>query len=206
MIDLNREYTQETERIQTARDLLWSSLPAVQPYGRFNLVPLSLRGWIDLRVTGNAFLSGTVPTSEDIEAYAWRNSVHFTASKNLISWMRKALIRRVVKNGNFLEMVIELHDHLRDAFEEAPHTADNGGISRTSGMQPVDSTTAAIDEIASRYGLAPVAVIDYPMARIFGLQKAIRQATVPDYKPVLPEAIRSLNSKILEELNNCNNG
>ena len=69
-------------------------------------------------------------------------------------------------------------------------------------MEAIDGIVGAIDEVAARYGQNPTTVLNWPMNRIFQLQKAMRLATIPDYKLSEPKLIKMIKNEILKELNN----
>lgn len=200
MQDLSQRYEEETQRIELARALAWSSRPVESTFGPFRFVPLTIRAWVDLKAAQNAFICGTIPDATDIESYVWRNSKRYSAKRSLRTWLIKARIRRKVKKLDAIAMIDAIHEHLTEAFDELPETAASG-YSRTNGVDAVDGTTCAIDEVASRYGRDPMEVIDWPVSRVFSMQKAMRVATIPKYKPLAPRAIREINSRILESLN-----
>ena len=80
-----------------------------------------------------------------------------------------------------------------------------GGFSRSNKFDDFDGLVGVIDEVAHRYGQDPYWVMDWPLSRIFQLQRALRIATIPDYKLQEPESIRAIKREILKELNNGKN-
>ena len=94
--------------------------------------------------------------------------------------------------------------HINQAFEELPQSVNSKGNSFgwSNTLEAIDGIVGAIDEVAARYGQNPTTVLNWPMNRIFQLQKAMRLATIPDYKLSEPKLIKMIKNEILKELNN----
>ena len=73
-------------------------------------------------------------------------------------------------------------------------------------MPAIEGIVGAIDEVAARYGQNPQDVLSWSMNRIFQLQKAIRLATIPDYKLAEPGLVKMIKQEILTEINNGTEG
>ena len=59
-----------------------------------------------------------------------------------------------------------------------------------------------LDEIAHRYGMRPQDVLQMPLRQAFALQRTIRLATIPEYKLLEPQSLRTIKSEYLQDLNN----
>ena len=105
------------------------------------------------------------------------------------------------EQDEFLKIVYE---HINAAFEEMPESIKikSQTVSRKNTIQEIEGIIGAIDEVAARYGQNPATVLNWSMNRIFQLQKAIRLATIPNYKLAEPRLIKMIKQEILEELNN----
>ena len=98
-------------------------------------------------------------------------------------------------------------DHLDFAFQEL---ADSKNSNKSSSyenktIKDVDHMILAIDEVAARYGQNPMDLFEWPISQVLQFQKALRIATIPDYKLQEPSKIRNIKSQILTEINNGNN-
>lgn len=202
MIDqLTARYEAEKKRIEENRSLAWSSMELVETFGEIEMKPMSVRAWVDLRASGNSFIVGGETSFDGIFAYVWRNCGKYTTKRGLLSVWHKWRLERKLKKTDLLDCLNAIDSHLQQAFDEVPETSSDGGYSRSSAIPGVDSITSAIDEVAARYGRDPESVLDWPISRLFGLQKAMRAATIPNYKPLAPKSIRDISGKILEAIN-----
>lgn len=201
MKDLNAEYEAAKQRIEDLRSVSWSS-----GYKDYNICgikvkPLTVQAWIDLRAIKNPILDSSVNLVkyQDIANYLWRNSVHYSSKRTLLSDWRYWKIERTVKKCDVSSSVLE---HIEDAFEECPNEVSDRSYFRSNGVPKIDDITFAISEIAHHYGQMPHNITNIPMLHLFQLQKAVRLSTIPGYKLAEPNRIHKINSQILERLNN----
>ncbi len=204
MIDnIAEQLEAEKARINEARLLAWSSVAGYETICGIRVNPLTARAWIDLRLAQNEIICGTGDhTDGAIAAYVWRVSKDYVCSDNpSAEKLKMAMIKKI---KDFDAAFIEVIEHIRAAFEELPQTSSTGGgaFSRKNGVEDVEGIVGAIDEVSNRYGQNPCEAMDWPLNRIFQLQKAIRLATVPGYKLRQPDLIMELRSKFLEQINN----
>lgn len=201
MIDKLAQQLEETKaRIIEDRLLAWSSVGLSGSIAGVEVRPLTARAWIDLRLAGNPVVTTGNIEATDIYNYIWRNSHRYCTGRR-VKRLKRAIMKAVKKSDDF-EVYSQVLDHLRAAFSETPKACTKGGVSRSNVIEAVEGIVGAIDEVAHRYGQDPEAVCDWPLSRIFQLQKAMRLATVPDYKLLEPDSIRSIKREILINLNN----
>ena len=205
MIDhLIAEYNEESARITQERLLAWSSASVCQSICGVEMEPLTARAWVDLRLAENAFVIGGVPTTQDVCAYYWRNSAQYAAKRTHLTEKAQEALGATLGKQDLENVILAAYEHSRAAFEEIPvSTGTNGGkVSRNNGLPAVEGIVCAVDEVAHRYGRDPADVLDWPLNRIFQLQKAIRIATIENYKLAQPESLMNLRREYLTELNN----
>ena len=199
---LSEHYTAERERIIEARLMSWSSVYSVSSVLGISIHPLTMLAWVDLKVSGNAFVNATEPSEPDVFAYLWRNSTAYDSRRTVSSWWAKRRVRRAIRRSDLVEVLTAVYDHVAEAFDESPQTATKGsGVQRSNKMPAIEGCISATDELASRYGCTPDTICKWPMSKIFQCQKAARIATVPEYDPLEPESLRKISSAILEKLN-----
>ena len=201
MIDkLSEQLAAEKARIVQARLLSWSSAGESEPFCGLDVRPLTARAWVDLQLAENAFFVDGMPEMLDVLNYLWRNSTEYAANAPV---RRKRALQRRLRRSTLDELVGFVLEHIMAAFAEAPEEPEQGSsFSRSNRMPAFEGVIGAVDELAHRYGQDPHCVIDWPLHRIFQLQKAIRTATIPDYKLNEPQSVRLLKGKILTEIQN----
>jgi len=204
MIDeLEKDLHEATARIAENRLLAWSSASNVVKLGKVPLQPLTAKAWIDLKLVDNAIACGGKPTDQDVLEYLWRNSSGYSPDANTASEKAKRKIGFTFAKTEAGELLKLVYRHINDAFVELPQSIKcSNGVSRNNTMPAIEGMIGAIDEVASRYGQNPIDVLTWPLNRIFQLQKAIRLATIPDYKLAEPQLIKAIKQEILTELNN----
>ena len=202
--ELTKELEEAKARIAENRLLAWSSGISDRKFGKLTLIPLTVSAWVDLKMVGNAVVSGNMPGDQDVLEYLWRSSDNYDAISCAASEKNKRKIGFLFGKSKPSELLELVYNHINDAFVEMPicNNVSKESFSRDNRVVPIDSIVASIDEISSRYGQNPVDVLEWPLNRIFQLQKAIRMATIPNYKLAEPRIIKSIKEKILTELNN----
>lgn len=204
MIDeLQKDLQDATARIAENRLLAWSSGAEVTYSDKIDLRPLTAKAWVDLKLVDNTFVVGGTPSDQDVLEYIWRNHPGYTSEKTAESEKIKRKIGYTFGKLEAKELLDLVYKHINDAFAEMPVSVNaKGGFSRSNTIQPIEGMVGAIDEVAARYGQNPIDVLGWPLNRIFQLQKAMRIATIPDYKLAEPTLIRTIKQEILTELNN----
>jgi hypothetical protein len=200
--ELTKELKEATARIIENRLFAWCSMPEDAEDVEIPLRPLTAQAWVDLKLIGNSIICGGDPSDDDMLVYLWRNSLHYSPKKSSkTEKIKKQIGFHYYSTGtNCIDLVF---DHVDDAFEEMPISVnDKKSFSHKNSIPSIEGIIGAIDEVAARYGQNPSDVLSWPMNRIFQLQKAIRLATISDYKLSEPSKIKSIKSKILTELNN----
>lgn len=199
------EYAQAT--IVENRLLAWSSVGNKTDIDQLVLMPLTAKAWIDLKLVGNKFICDGVPDEKDALEYLWRNCEAYKTERSTnTEKVKKRLGYLLGKNGN--DYIAKLaYKHINDAFAEVPQSINNSNsVKRSNTMPATEGIIGAIDEVAARYGQNPVNVLAWPLNRIFQLQKAIRIATIPNYKLSEPQLIKTIKQEILQEINNGTKG
>ena len=203
MIDeLTHKLGEEKARITQARLVAWSSVGHADEIAGVAVKPLTARAWIDLRLAKNALFTGDDVTVNDLLNYIWRNSTEYLIGGDVKQ--RKEAIKKAVESKDALEVYGDATEHLNAAFETLAIEQSTGGsgVSRSNKFPATEGIVSAIDEVAHRYGQAPQSVLDWPLCQILQLQTAIRIATLPEYKTLEPESVRSIKREILIQLNN----
>jgi hypothetical protein len=191
-------------KIQKNRLLAWSSNEGESSVGKITLLPLTAKAWVDLNVIDNKFICGGNPTGNDIMEYFWRNSDKYDANSTRKTTKAKQYIGYLFAQSEPGEFSKIVYEHIYAAFEEFPESINvkDKTVKRKNTITEIDGIVGIIDEVAARYGQNPATVLSWSMNRIFQLQKAIRLATIPDYKLAEPKLIKMVKQEILEELNN----
>ena len=205
MIDeLNLDLEKAKATIYKNRLLAWCSSEGKSTINKINLLPLTAKAWVDLNVIDNKFICEGIPTDDDIMQYLWRNSAKYSPNQSRKTNKAKKYIGYVFARSEPNELKKIVYEHIYAAFEEFPQGigAKNKSVSRKNTFPEIDGIVGMIDEVASRYGQNPSTVLNWSMNRIFQLQKAIRLATIPNYKLAEPKLIKMIKQEILEELNN----
>ena len=202
MIDeLAQQLAEEKARITQARLVSWSSVGMDESIAGIAVKPLSGRAWVDLRLSGNSLFAEGEIEEIDLLNYIWRNSIDYAPGE---AETRKKEICKAVEVKEVSEVYAEVTEHLNAAFENLAIEQSTGGsgVSRSNKFPATEGIVSAIDEVAHRYGQAPQSVLDWPLCQILQLQTAIRIATLPEYKTLEPESVRSIKREILIQLNN----
>lgn len=195
-------------RIVENRLLAWSSDAGEETIGKMSLVPFTAKAWVDLKLVGNKMVCDGKPTDDDVLEYLWRNSKHYGPEANAKTQKAKKAIGYLFGKSKDNELQMIAYRHLNDAFAEIPECVNSGSnsFSRENKMPAIEGIVGAIDEVAARYGQNPQDVLSWSMNRIFQLQKAIRLATIPDYKLAEPGLVKMIKQEILTEINNGTEG
>jgi hypothetical protein len=202
--ELSQDLKLAKAKIHKNRLLAWCSIEGESSVDKITLLPLTAKAWVDLNVIDNKFICGGDPTDNDIMEYLWRNSDKYNASSSRKTNKAKKYIGYLFAQSNPGEFSKIVYEHIYAAFEEFPQSNNvkNDSVKRTNSIAEIDGIVGIIDEVASRYGQNPATVLNWSMNRIFQLQKAIRLATIPNYKLAEPKLIKMIKQEILEELNN----
>ena len=190
------------ERIAQNRLLAWSTVSDQQDIAGINMLPLTAKAWVDLKLVGNKFICKGEPNADDAMEYIWRNSKDYTPHKTAASEKQKRKIGYIFAKQESNEILQCAYRHINDAFTELP-VAENVStkFKRVNKMPEVEGIIGAIDEVSARYGQNPADVLMWPLNRVFQLQKAMRVATIPGYKLAEPQLIKIIKQEILTELN-----
>ena len=196
--ELSLDLKKAKAKIYKNRLMAWCSNEGESFIDKITLLPLTGKAWIDLKVVGNKFVCEGRPTDNDIMQYLWRNSDKYDANSNKKTIKAKQRIGYLFAKsepGKFLKIV---YDHINAAFEELPESSKikSESVNRKNTMEEIEGIVGAIDEVAARYGQNPATVLNWSMNRIFQLQKAIRLATIPDYKLAEPKLIKMIKQQI----------
>ena len=205
MIDeLSADLEEAKARIIENRLLAWCSGNAIDTVGKLDLVPLTGKAWVDLKLVGNKIICEGGATDDDVLEYLWRNSKDYNPDSTAKTEKAKKSIGYLFGKSEKGELMKIAYRHLNDAFIEMPEKISKGSktFSRNNTMPAIEGMIGAIDEVAARYGQNPADVLSWSMNRVFQLQKAIRLATIPDYRLAEPRLIKMIKQEILEELNN----
>jgi len=202
--ELSKNLELAKAKILKNRLMAWCSNEGESSVDKITLLPLTAKAWIDLKVVSNKFVCEGNPTDNDIMQYLWRNSDKYNANSNRKTIKSKQYIGYLFAQSEQDEFLKIVYEHINAAFEEMPESIKikSQTVSRKNTIQEIEGIIGAIDEVAARYGQNPATVLNWSMNRIFQLQKAIRLATIPNYKLAEPRLIKMIKQEILEELNN----
>ena len=204
--ELIKNLEEESEKIIQNRLLSWSTKFNQFEFKGIALKPLNFSAWIDLRIIKNTLLCEGEINNDAFMEYIWRCSENYSPLKNRKSKKEKIKIGFIFEK--FTDEAVEMvFDHLDFAFQEL---ADSKNSNKSSSyenktIKDVDHMILAIDEVAARYGQNPMDLFEWPISQVLQFQKALRIATIPDYKLQEPSKIRNIKSQILTEINNGNN-
>jgi hypothetical protein len=205
MIDeLSLDLKKAKAKIYKNRLLAWCSNEGESSVDKITLLPLTAKAWVDLNVIDNKFICGGDPANNDIMEYLWRNSDKYNSKSSRKTNKAKKQIGYLFAQSQPGELKKLVYEHIYAAFEEFPQSNNIKGetVKRKNTIAEIDGIVGIIDEVAARYGQNPSSVLNWSMNRIFQLQKAIRLATIPNYKLAEPKLIKMIKQEILEELNN----
>ena len=202
MIDkLAQKYRDESARIREARLVAWCSTSDSLSICGVECGPLTARAWVDLSLESNLILEGGEPTRGDVCAYIYRSSKHYIiGNARKVKKAHKRIIKAYMRTHSIIALA-ECYQHLADAFQEIPRTQSMSN-SINNRFPDIEGIVASVDEVAARYGTSPDEVMDWPLNRIFQLQKAARLATIPEYKLRQPESLLEIRREFLNVKNN----
>ena len=184
----------EQERIQELRFSIWTSGGLVEPVCEgLDLKPLTFQAAIDLFFADNSLLVGGDVDAQQCILYMWRNSVQYRPGR------QKALdaVTAACLKLSASRVFTVCKQHVVNAFFDLPV---RGGGSSSSCLPPVEPLVAIVEELASRYGIDPATVLNWPIARGYALQRAAYIRTIPEYSPPIPKTLFDLNNLYAEEL------
>lgn len=202
--ELSKDLEEAKATIIENRLLAWCSGDAIDTFGKLYLVPLTGKAWVDLKLVGNSIISEGNATDDDVLEYLWRNSKDYNPEATAKTEKAKKIIGYLFGKSEKGELMKIAYKHLNDAFTEMPERISTGGnkFKRENTMPAIEGIVGAIDEVAARYGQNPSDVLSWSMNRVFQLQKAIRLATIADYRLAEPRLIKMIKQEILNEINN----
>lgn len=199
-------YEQERQRLEINRSLDWSTFRKQFFVAGEELMPMKVQTWFDLLLVKSPVVTNQEITVECMIDYIWRNCKKHTDNKILKEWRLFWLQRRVLKCLSKIEttesLVKVVVEHIKDSFDEFPECKDTAAAANSNAMSGITGEASMLDEIANRYGINPMDVLEMPLRRAFALQRTIRTALVPDYKLLEPESLREIKSQYLNQLNN----
>mgnify|MGYP006092723791 FL=1 len=204
--ELSEDLEYAKARILKNRLMAWCSNEGETFADKIKLLPLTGKAWVDLKVVGNRFVSEGEPTDDDIMQYLWRNSDKYDANSNRKTIKAKQYIGYLFAQSEPKEFLKIVYNHMNAAFAELPNKVDSEKdhkpIKRKNTVEAISGIVGAIDEVSARYGQNPANVLNWSLNQIFQLQKAMRLATIPNYKLAEPKLIKVIKQEILQEINN----
>ena len=205
-MNIAEKYTAERNRLEQNRSLDWSSYKREFTAAGELLQPLTVQNWFDLTLAQSAVITGDALTVDSVIDYIWRNSARHTGNRYLKEWRLYFLQRRVEKAFNAEDsaaaLIKVIFEHVKEAFDEFPQAMSGGESGAKNAMPAVTGEAQMLDEIAHRYGMRPQDVLQMPLRQAFALQRTIRLATIPEYKLLEPQSLRTIKSEYLQGLNN----
>ena len=204
MIDeLYKDLKLAEERIVENRLLAWIPNCSTKDCNGLELKPLTARAWIELKLVKNKFVTSGNAQATDAMEYIWRNCIDYSPQKTANTEKLKKKIGYMFSRSDDDEILNVVYRHINDAFAELPKSQNTSkSFSRSNKMPEVEGIIGAVDEVAARYGQNPFDILGWPLNRVFQLQKAIRVATIPNYKLAEPQLIKIIKQEILTLLNN----
>ncbi len=182
--EIRAELAAERDR----RQLALLSDVALSLHG-FPLLPLTVRAWLDLVLTGNfvvrRFLVGVPAASHaapfaDLAAILWRLSPHYRPCA-VSRWrtprlaaQRLALTLRLRRMSLLPRRLLDrdLSRMLEGAFQDAPQAGDVSGRWKPLKPQAPSLPEGFVAAFGRRFGWPPAVVLDLPLAAAFALLRA----------------------------------
>lgn len=188
-------YKDALEREALVRDA--SFLPVTERVAGHELVPMTLRHFLILRVMRSPFLFGGTPTPEQLGAFLWLLSPHYSHRLTLIArWHRSRIMRKLrklllpvaplwhtkrnsarherrIKLALFraYELVTGLRDYVEENLQDMqPHGTPVGSVL----VEHYSDGAAICATFAREYGWSEEAVLSLPMSRLLQYTKEIR--------------------------------
>lgn len=199
--ELAAKFKAEESRIRSARLAAWCSVGAEQAIMGIECAPLTVRAWLDLSLAENSVMEGKHPTPAEACAYVWRNCKAFEVGNPRKQKRWQKIIAKAFKKHGYFAALADIGEHVQTAFEELPRSQSSSGVQINNGCPDIEGIVGAIDEVAARYGVAPDVVTEWPLNRLFQLQRAARLATIPGYKLRQPESLMALRREYLQAIN-----
>lgn len=206
IMTIQEAYTEERQRLELNRSLDWSTHNIEYKIAGEILKPMTLQVWFDLMVVKSPVVTGDDLSIESIIDYIWRNSIKNTSNKFLkemrLYRLQSRVMKALKKDDTTNQLVKVLLEHIKSSFEEMPDPTDQAQGSKDYRMNAITGESSMLDELASRYGISPIKVLDFPLRQVFALQKASRLATIPEYKLLEPHTLRAIKSEYLNQIQN----
>jgi len=203
---IQEKYQAERERIERNRALDWSSFSIEVTVLGERLVPMTVQTWFDLLAVKSPIIYDNEPTVESVIDYIWRNSKRHTKNKWLREWRLfwiQGRVMKAMKNYKSIEAAVKtINEHFKMSIDEFPADSSVATARKVNAMSPTTGEASMVDEIASRYSMNPTDVLKMPLRQAFALQRVIRLVTIPNYKILEPDSLRSIKSEYIRSLNN----
>ena len=200
--DYNQLYIEERGRVSRNRKRVFSSIGNADTIAGFEVRPLTARAYLDLELVDNDMLNGDA-SDTGIKQYIFRNHVSYPLGRIRKFFVESRIEKLLRVEDSEMELVKGIFQHVSDAFTEMPQSAGDGSFHRSNKLGAVDGMVGSIHEVAAYHGQSSDKVADYPLCKIFAIQKAGRMATVPNYKVLEPKSLRDIKTL---HLNNLNDG
>lgn len=188
MEDAEIQYRLAVERERFLRDAAF--LPVTESIGPFEVVPMTLRHYLSLRLIRSPFITGETATPDDAANLLWQLSPRYSPSKPELKagivkrcqayafasppvlhlpWLMRRWEDRCQRNWNrFQELLAEIQLYVRESIQDRPPQTMERGQSYYS------EAVGVIDTIAEEYGWEPDMILDMPIKVTFQIMKLIR--------------------------------
>ena len=194
-------YAQAVEREALIRNAAF--LPVNESIGGFEVMPMTLRHLVALRVARSPLLGGTLPAPVDLAAFLWLLSPEFTlgesrARTRLLAqcrrefmpvckpWLRTSLAmtiwerKEIDRIGHAAQLIDAARGYVEEAFQDAPPPAKP-----TPGQKSYYCDAISICALFGReFGWSEAQTMALPLKRLFQYLKVMqRDGNQPLYNP-----------------------
>jgi hypothetical protein len=155
--------------------------------------PLTFGQIIRLELLSSPFVSGGMPTPDDVRTALWILSVDYSPRSN---W-RKLVFHLRLSNVGYGDAVTGIREHIDEAFMDAPPAPKHA-----SGPPYCSQAAHIVDTFADEYGWSIEYVLNVPVKALFQLLK--RQMKRVNPKAIVFNPSDSVRAELLRELNGKN--
>jgi hypothetical protein len=177
LVELSEWYRKEGEAAllaeKTSRDLAWVD-DALIPVAGVCIRHFTLHDMVVLSCSGNAFLTGSEPTIEDVINILWYLSPNYKPSRCLFVTLFRKYLWFYRSRIQFQRAVTEINEYLDESLLDMPNSGrEEDGKRRPD---PTSWIVPLVHIVAETYGLDPDTIKHKPIARVLQLHHEIMAA------------------------------
>jgi len=185
-------YREAVERENLIREVAFLDIPEF--ICGIEVLPLTPRHFLLLDAIGSVFVSGGVPSPEEVARFLWVVSPEFRTVK---TWRDRRVRKRFVKRCRkvlWADACIEIDRYIDDAFQDSP-----GHKSGQSGAGDWAWVAVMVDNIASEYHWSERDILNTPVKSLFQYSRLQTKRHNPN--AILFNSSDRLKSEYLRNLN-----